>query len=156
MGISKQNYLIFCCFDSVSNPGVEFSLTHSLTHSVRCLPKVLSGLLSRARRVLIAELTATKIMAGELESKKRKSRDASGDVDGAAKKKRKRQSKKKAAGVDEEDLDVEFGVNRSFERMDSQLLADYIAQKTARFGTDLSTVELSDLYLSGEKMRGKT
>ncbi|KAK6820646.1 hypothetical protein PG987_015046 [Apiospora arundinis] len=32
--------------------------------------------------------------------------------------------------------------------MDSQLLADYLAQKTSRFGSDLSPVELADLYIS--------
>ena len=66
--------------------------------------------------------------------------------DGGAKKKRK-----KPVREDEEDLDVEAGLNRSFERMDSQLVADHIAQKTSRFGTDLSSVELSDLYISGKR-----
>lgn len=66
--------------------------------------------------------------------------------DGGVKKKRKKQVRE-----DEEDLDIEAGLNRSFERMDSQLVADHMAQKTSRFGTDLSSVELSDLYISGEK-----
>jgi hypothetical protein len=51
---------------------------------------------------------------------------------------------------DEGDLDVEAGLNLAFARMDGQLVADHIAQKTRRFGTDLSPVELSDLYISGE------
>lgn len=70
--------------------------------------------------------------------------------------KRKRQDdskprkKQKKAREDEADLDLDAGLNHAFERMDSQLLADHLAQKTSRFGTDLSPVELSDLYISGE------
>lgn len=72
-------------------------------------------------------------------------------------KKRKRQGgskprkKQKKVREDEGDLDVEAGLNRAFERMDGQLIADHVAQKTSRFGTDLSPVELSDLYISGEQ-----
>ncbi len=62
----------------------------------------------------------------------------------AAKKKRK--SKYQA---EDESLDTELGVNTLFARLDSQLLADYLAQKTSRFGTDLSPVELSDITISG-------
>lgn len=57
--------------------------------------------------------------------------------------------KKKKLRQDDADLDAEAGLNLGFARMDGQLLADYIAQKTTRFGTDLSPVELSDLYISG-------
>jgi U3-containing 90S pre-ribosomal complex subunit CMS1-like protein len=71
--------------------------------------------------------------------KKRKQND-----DGTPRKKRKQ------AGWNDELLDAEAGLNRAFGSMDSQLLADYLSQKTARFGTDLSPVELSDLYISGE------
>lgn len=62
----------------------------------------------------------------------------------AAKKKRK--SKYQA---EDESLDTELGVNTLFTRMDNQLLADYLAQKTSRFGSDLSPVELSDITISG-------
>lgn len=81
-------------------------------------------------------------MATEMINRKRKADDGEG---GAKKKKRS-----KKAREDEGDLDVEAGLNRAFERMDGQLLADHIAQKVTRFGTDLSSVELSDLYISGE------
>jgi len=81
----------------------------------------------------------------EIESKSRKRAAPQDDGAGSNKKKRK-----KAVRHDEGDLDVEAGVNRGFERMDSQLLADYIAQKTTRFGSDLSPVELGDLYISGK------
>jgi protein CMS1 len=80
--------------------------------------------------------------ATEEHTKKRKVQDDD--------KPRKKQKKQKKVREDEGDLDVEAGLNRAFERMDGQLAADYIAQKTRRFGTDLSPVELSDLYISGE------
>ncbi|KAK4239358.1 U3-containing 90S pre-ribosomal complex subunit-domain containing protein [Achaetomium macrosporum] len=69
---------------------------------------------------------------------------------------RKKQKKQKKARDDEGDLDTEAGLNRAFERMDGQLLADHIAQKTRRFGTDLSTVELSDLYISPNAIKDTT
>lgn len=62
---------------------------------------------------------------------------------------RKKKKKQKKVRQDEGDLDAEAGLNLAFARMDGQLLADHIAQKTTRFGTDLSPVELSDLYISG-------
>jgi protein CMS1 len=81
-------------------------------------------------------------MATEEHTKKRKLQDDD--------KPRKKQKKQKKVREDETDLDMEAGLNRAFERMDGQLLADHIAQKTRRFGTELSPVELSDLYISGE------
>ncbi|KAK4214104.1 U3-containing 90S pre-ribosomal complex subunit-domain containing protein [Rhypophila decipiens] len=85
-------------------------------------------------------------MATEAKSRKRPSED-----DGGSRKK-----KKKKVRQDEGDLDAEAGLNLAFARMDGQLLADYIAQKTTRFGTDLSTVELSDLYISGNAIKDTT
>lgn len=64
------------------------------------------------------------------------------------KKSKKKKSNKHQAT--EEALDTELGVNTLFSRMDNQLLADYLAQKTTRFGSDLSTIELSDLTISGK------
>lgn len=84
-------------------------------------------------------------MATAEQTKKRKLPD---DDDKKARKKQKKQQKK--AREDEGDLDTDAGLNRAFERMDGELLADHVAQKTRRFGTDLSAVELSDLYVSGE------
>ncbi|EGR49845.1 uncharacterized protein TRIREDRAFT_59248 [Trichoderma reesei QM6a] len=74
-------------------------------------------------------------------SKKRAAEDAA-----PAKKAKKRKAKH---AVDDDSLDTELGLNTLFSKMDGQLLADYHAQKLARFGTDLSPVELSDLALSG-------
>ncbi|KAK0729742.1 U3-containing 90S pre-ribosomal complex subunit-domain containing protein [Lasiosphaeris hirsuta] len=85
-------------------------------------------------------------MAPEGQAKKRKSAE-----DGGARKKRKKQMRE-----DEGDLDVEVGLNKGFERMDGQLLADHIAQKTTRFGADLSPIELSDLYISANAIKDTT
>lgn len=79
-------------------------------------------------------------MASKAKPKKR-SRD---DDQGGARRKRRR------AGFEQDELlfDTDAGVNRAVALMDSQLMADHIAQKTSRFGTDLSPIELSDLYIS--------
>lgn len=53
-------------------------------------------------------------------------------------------------------LDLEAGVNTTFAKMDPQLLADHVARQTKRFGTDLSPVELSDLYISANAIRDST
>lgn len=79
-------------------------------------------------------------MATAEKSRKRPSKDESG----SNKKKRRR------AQEDDADIDTQAGLNKAFERMDGQLLADHLAQKTRRFGTDLSSIELSDLDISGE------
>ncbi|KAL7919557.1 U3-90S pre-ribosomal complex subunit domain-containing protein [Trichoderma austrokoningii] len=70
-----------------------------------------------------------------------------------AKKTKKRKSKH---AVEDESLDAELGLNTLFAKMDSQLLADYHVQKLARFGTDLSSVELSDLALSAASIKDTT
>ncbi|KAB5562898.1 U3-containing 90S pre-ribosomal complex subunit-domain containing protein [Coniochaeta sp. 2T2.1] len=57
---------------------------------------------------------------------------------------------------DEADFDVEAGLNKAFERMDGQLLADHVAQKTTTFATDLSSVELADLYISANAIKDTT
>ena len=58
--------------------------------------------------------------------------------------------KRKPNSHGDESLDTEAGVNTLFEQLDSQLLADHYAQKLSRFGGDLSSVELSDLTVSGK------
>ncbi|KAJ9161610.1 Protein cms1 [Coniochaeta hoffmannii] len=89
--------------------------------------------------------------------KKKPSKRPAPDAGGASvttnKKKRKRMHQQEH---DEADLDVEAGLNRAFEWMDSQLLADHIAQKTTRFATDLSSVELADLYISANAIKDTT
>lgn len=62
-------------------------------------------------------------------------------------KKRKRLKKPKA--VDDDALDVELGVNYAVAHMDSRLMADHIAQRTKRFRSELSLVEIQDNYIPG-------
>lgn len=62
----------------------------------------------------------------------------------------KKKKRKTKFQQDDEALDMELGVNKLFTRMDNQLLADYLAQKLTRFGSHLSSVEISDLTVSGK------
>jgi protein CMS1 len=75
-------------------------------------------------------------------SKKRKRGVVSADK--AAKK-----SKSKKNVVEEDELDIDKGINRAFSHMDNQLLADYIAQRTRKYESDLSSIELEDKYIPG-------
>lgn len=69
-----------------------------------------------------------------------------------AKKPKRRKTSKKAKDGTFEDVDIEKGLNNAVGRMDSQLLADFLAQQTKRHGGDLSTIELQDMYLPGTYM----
>lgn len=95
------------------------------------------------------EKKSVKMATTQKKPVKRPAPDAGGSSGTTNKKKRKRMHQHEQ---DEADLDVEAGLNKAFQRMDSQLLADHVAQKTTRFATDLSTVELADLYISGERI----
>jgi protein CMS1 len=66
---------------------------------------------------------------------------------GAKKAARKAKSTKNT--VDEDELDVDIGINRAFSHMDNQLLADYIAQRTRKYESDLSSIELEDKHIPG-------
>jgi hypothetical protein len=85
-------------------------------------------------------------------SKKRKAEaDPEGAIDSKKEKaKRKQKKQAKAKNIDEDDLDQELGVNHAFERMDGQLVADYINARTRLYGKDLSSVELEDKFIPGE------
>lgn len=79
-------------------------------------------------------------LASKAKSKKRPREDDSGS--------RKR---RKSAFEDEDlDMDLEAGLNKKIGLLDSMLLADHLAQKTRRFGSDLKPVELSALDISRE------
>ncbi|EQL03546.1 hypothetical protein G6O67_002090 [Ophiocordyceps sinensis] len=58
---------------------------------------------------------------------------------------KKNKKRKTKSHPEDEALDTDLGLNTLFARMDNQLLADHLTQKTKRFGSDLSPVELSDL-----------
>lgn len=63
------------------------------------------------------------------------------------KKPAERRKQKKPKEIHDEDLNEELGINAAFSRMDSRLLADYIAQRALRFGErELSAVELADRH----------
>lgn len=55
-------------------------------------------------------------------------------------------------------LDLDNGINTIFSKMDPDLLADYVAAQTKRFGEsdELSAVELSDLYVPAGAIRDTT
>lgn len=101
-------------------------------------------------------------------AKKQKLASRTGDAsdDGAsaspppltAQKKQKPKQKKNPKSSDDQDalLDLDLGVNTIFSRMDPDLLADYVAASTKRFGSDLSSVELSDLYVPAGAIRDTT
>lgn len=59
------------------------------------------------------------------------------------------QKSKKQKVMDDEDLDLDLSINRAFSQMNSQLLADYVAQRTRKFESDLSSIELEDRFVSG-------
>ncbi|EPE24304.1 hypothetical protein GLAREA_08155 [Glarea lozoyensis ATCC 20868] len=54
---------------------------------------------------------------------------------------------KKRKADEEDEIDLELGINTSFAHMNSQLLADHIAQKTRKYESDLSSIELEDKYI---------
>lgn len=64
-------------------------------------------------------------------------------------KKSKKKRPKKPKDIDDEALDSKLGVNLAIGHMDSQLLADHIAQRTRRFQPDLTEVEAEDARISG-------
>lgn len=78
-------------------------------------------------------------------SKKRKR----GAVEQGAKKAAKKAKPKKGKTDEDEELDTQNGINKAFAHMDNQLLADYVAQRTRKYESDLSLVELEDKYISG-------
>jgi protein CMS1 len=77
-------------------------------------------------------------------SKKRKR----GEVEQGAKKAAKKTTGKKNA-IDDDELDIENGINKAFSHMDNQLLADYIAIRTTKYESDLSSIELEEKYIPG-------
>lgn len=81
-------------------------------------------------------------------SKKRRRASAkdSGDKEAEGKPRRKKANTQ----AEDDDLDLAAGLNNAFSRMDNQLLADYLAQRTRKYESDLSGVELEDRYIAGK------
>lgn len=83
------------------------------------------------------------------QTSKRK-RAEGGDGEGVARKSLKRKKSKKAKQTDDENLDLHLGLNLAIGKLNSPLLADYVAQRTKRFSPNLSFVELEDLHITGK------
>ncbi|PBP17529.1 hypothetical protein BUE80_DR011525 [Diplocarpon rosae] len=79
-----------------------------------------------------------------------------GEVGQEAKKAAKKAKTKKAKAAEEDDLDLEAGINKAFANMDNQLLADYVAKQTKKHESDLSTIELEDKYLPASAIQDTT
>lgn len=63
--------------------------------------------------------------------------------------KEKAGKKKKHTPFDDEDVDIDAGLNNAIAKMDDHLLVDYVARQTRRYESDLSSVELEDRCLPG-------
>lgn len=61
----------------------------------------------------------------------------------------KRRKSKKRKPEEDNNLDLNQGLNLAIGKLDSRLLTDYVAQRTRRFATDLSAVELEDIHIPG-------
>jgi protein CMS1 len=57
--------------------------------------------------------------------------------------------KQKTTEEEEDGLDLSLRINKAFAHMDNHLLADYVANLTRKFESDLSSVELDDRYIPG-------
>ncbi|ORX91995.1 U3-containing 90S pre-ribosomal complex subunit-domain containing protein [Clohesyomyces aquaticus] len=79
--------------------------------------------------------------------------DAKKAIKKAKRKEKKKQKLKATNNIDEDDLDQELGVNRAFEKMDSQLLADYINSRTRHYGKELSSLELEDKFIPAHTIK---
>lgn len=80
-------------------------------------------------------------------TKRKRDKDDDGEVSPVAKRKAKKA--KKAKPAQDADVDLENGVNNALGKMDNRLLADYVAQKTKRFESNLSLLELEDKHIPG-------
>ncbi|KAL3420195.1 hypothetical protein PVAG01_08694 [Phlyctema vagabunda] len=103
----------------------------------------------------------TEEISDSLSSSKKRKREADAEIgpkksakQGAAKPKSKKA--KRAKAVEEDELDIEAGINNAFSHMDSQLLADYVAQRTRKYESDLSSVELEDKYIPASSIQDTT
>ncbi len=83
-------------------------------------------------------------------SKPQKKRKRDAELDAKVKKSAKKpKTKKEKEQFEENYLDIEAGINKRFAEMDSQLLCDYMGQRTMQFESDLSAIELEDRHISG-------
>ena len=62
---------------------------------------------------------------------------------------KRRRSNRVMKQENDEELDLEQGINTAIGKLDSRLLADFVAQRAMRFAPYLSMVELEDQYIPG-------
>ena len=63
----------------------------------------------------------------------------------------KRKKVKNSKRVEDENLDLDHGLNLALGKLDSRLQADYVAQRTKYYSSKLSLVELEDRHVPGMK-----
>lgn len=89
-----------------------------------------------------------------------KKRKLDSDTEHVLKKPRKQSKSKTAANkanrVEDDGLDLEAGINPAFAVMDNQLVADYVAQQTRKYESDLSSLELEDRYIPASSIQNTT
>jgi len=85
--------------------------------------------------------------SGSPEPQSGKKRKHDSDSKPESKRAAKRKRTKKPKDIADDALDIEAGLNNAIAHMDSQLLADHVAQRTKRFQSDLSLMELEELQL---------
>ncbi|KAH8601954.1 U3-containing 90S pre-ribosomal complex subunit-domain containing protein [Bisporella sp. PMI_857] len=88
--------------------------------------------------------------------KSSKKRKRGAEAEDAKKSAKKGKNKKSKSAFDDDDLDVEGGMNKAFSTMNSQLLADYLAQRTRNYEKELSSIELEERYLPASAIQDTT
>lgn len=79
-------------------------------------------------------------------AKRKRDKDSTSNVANA----KKRRKSRKPKDVEDDALDANLGINHAIARMDSRLMADHVAQRTRRFQTELSTLEMEDSHIPGK------
>lgn len=82
---------------------------------------------------------------------KRKRENA--EIETVARTKSPKHNKNNAEGANIHLTNLDLGINTAISKMDTRLLADYVAQRTKRFGDELGVVELEDLLIPGKTSR---
>ena len=94
-------------------------------------------------------VASAKIQSSSPITKRKRSTDDYSET--APPKPAKRKKVKKAKRVEDENLDLEHGLNLAIGKLDSRLQADYVAQRTKHCSSELSLVELEDRHVPGIK-----
>ena len=79
---------------------------------------------------------------------KRKRIETNGSISAVAKAPKRKKSKNRSSTHDQ-GLDMENNISTIVRDLNNQLMADYVAQKIRRHGSDLSLIELEEKYIPG-------